>query len=270
MGVRVRMRVMQQPTNGKREPVSRTVDGDALVFITRHFFSSPLHFLLCFLFFSLQCLCVSVIFLLSALLALGLRSFFFIGVSKRGRFFSIGRTPQKRRPFATFHCSHTTTYFLSLSLSISFRSLSLFIQSMCVYCLPWRDPFQFPRARSRAYTREQQQQQQIKNKKKRTKKQKTNNARRVYQIYLLPRPPFGVYMFYDVILFGCCLCFLRRFVCRSSFVFVFFCFFLLSACVCVKMKQKQKRFCSRVRLSFVDVIIFHPSHSFFVCVCVCV
>ena len=117
------------------------------------------------------------------------------------------------------------TFSLSLSLSISFRSLSLFIQSMCVYCLPWRDPFQFPRARSRAYTREQQQQQQIKNKKKRTKKQKTNNARRVYQIYLLPRPPFGVYMFYDVILFGCCLCFLRRFVCRSSFVFVFFCFF---------------------------------------------
>ena len=117
------------------------------------------------------------------------------------------------------------TFSLSLSLSISFRSLSLFIQSMCVYCLPWRDPFQFPRARSRAYTREQQQQQQIKNKKKRTKKQKTNNARRVYQIYLLPRPPFGVYMFYDVILFGCCLCFLRRFVCRSSFVFVLFLFF---------------------------------------------
>ena len=160
--------------------------------------SSRLLSISCCVFFSfLSSVCVCLLFSCCRLYWRWLYGpFFFIGVSKRGRFFSIGRTPQKRRPFATFHCSHTTTYFLSLSLSlsISFRSLSLFIQSMCVYCLPWRDPFQFPRARSRAYTREQQQQQQIKNKKKNKKTKNQQRAPCLSNLFTAPPSVWSVHV----------------------------------------------------------------------------
>ena len=122
------------------------------------------------------------------------------------------------------------TFSLSLCLSLFALFLSSFNQCVCTVCLG-AIRFSF-HVRVPELTQENNSNNNRSKTKKRTKKQKTNNARRVYQIYLLPRPPFGVYMFYDVILFGCCLCFLRRFVCRSSFVFVFFLFFFVE-CVCV-------------------------------------